>query len=319
MVSRRSTNWLRRLELSNAQLRAIVERALPGERLADSFPLSHGRHGLILASGERLQIQVFDSNAAATMAVAALRKLRAEIDLPIPQLRASDTEGNFAGLPYILLSVVEGEPLEQALPRINEGQRYELGRRLGNILYRVHRVACRQYGTLAGNDPLAANDERSYGMARLVDNLQRCLEVGLLDQPVADALQAWFDQEFNPAGRQAALVCGGLNPQTILVRSNQGVWSVGGLIGWEQALGWSPAWDHVTFLDAFDGSQFFSLRVGYGNGYDQATKRTYEQVREPALKPYRMLLTFQQMLEAYESGDQSAYEQLRDILIWMLG
>ena len=87
------------------------------------------------------------------------------------------------------------------------------------------------------------------------------------------------------------------------MRQTEGGWWISGLLGWGQALGWSPAWDHVTLLDATDEPRYFSLRVGYGNGYDDNTTRTYEQVREHALAPYRILLMLQRMREAYARGD----------------
>ncbi|HEX5691131.1 MAG TPA: hypothetical protein VFX76_14050, partial [Roseiflexaceae bacterium] len=106
-------------------------------------------------------------------------------------------------------------------------------------------------------------------------------------------------------------VCGGLRPDAILVRRSENRWSLSALLGWEQALGWSPAWDHTTFLDAAAGPRWFGLRVGYGNSYDETTTRAYEQVREHALRPYRMLLALQRL---GESNDSAQRGRLRDLL-----
>jgi hypothetical protein len=302
------------MALTNEQLNAIVERALPGARLREALALLDGCYSLALADGERLSVQTFDTGTEALTAAAALRMLRAEVDLPIPQLRASDPEGTIMGQPYVLLGEFFGEPLEQALPQIGEEQLYTLGQRLGEVLYRVHRIACDRYGALAGDDPLTATSERDYVLARLEQDLRSSDEPGLLDSQTADGLHDWFANAFKPAGRRAALVCGGLTPRTILVRRREGRWWLSGLLGWERALGWSPAWDHVTLLDTADDPQFFSLRVGYGNGYDEQTERAYEQVREHALAPYRVLLALRRMQEAYARGAAAECERRRELL-----
>jgi aminoglycoside phosphotransferase (APT) family kinase protein len=302
------------MRLTQHQLEAIVDRAFPGERPAESRALAEDRYALVLPGGERLTVQVYGSTDEAATAAAALRLLRAEVDLPIPQLRATDPQGETIGAPYTLLSELSGEPLEQALPRIAEDQLYLIGRRLGEVVCCVHRLSCERYGALAGDDPDAAADEHTYGMARLERELEQCSALGILDRRMAAELRDWFDHEFQPVGRQAALVCSNLTPQTILVRQSESRWWVSGLLGWEHALGWSPAWEHVTFFDAADGSRYFSLRVGYGNSYDERTSRPYEQVREHALAPYRGLLALERMRAAYARGDRAERTRRRDLL-----
>jgi phosphotransferase family enzyme len=306
------------MSLTHQQLEAVIARALPGERLAEARQLAADHYALALPGGDRLALQIYESTAEAATAAAALRRLRAEVDLPIPQLRASDPQGETIGQPYLLLSELAGEPLEHALTRIDEEPLYTLGRRLGETLCRIHRLACERYGALEGDDPAAASDERSYVMARLERELTQCGELGLLDRHTAGEVRDWFAHEFKPAGRQAALVCGGVSPRTILVCQSESRWRIGGLLGWERALGWSPAWEHVTFFDAADGPRYFSLRVGYGNAYDECTPRTYEQVREHALLPYRALLALLRMREASARGDHAECARRRELLKGLL-
>jgi hypothetical protein len=301
------------MTLTNQQLETIVERALPGDRLREWQALPDDRYVLSIAGGERLNVQVYPSAAAAATAGAALRLLRAEVDLPIPQLRASDAEGQTVGVPYLLLGELTGDPLEQALARIGEEQLYKLGRRLGETLCRVHRLSCERYGQLSGEEVDAA-DERGYVLARLEQAVQRCGELGLLDRRTASDLTSWFERQFKPIGRQPALIYGGMSPRAILVRSSESGWWISGLLGWGEAAGWSPGWDHVTLLDTTEDARFFSLRVGYGNGYDENTTRTYEQVREHALAPYRVLLILQRMQEAYANGSINECERRRGVL-----
>ena len=310
------------MTLTNQQLEAIVARALPAERLDEANPLPGDRYLLTLAGGERLNVQLYAATDAATAAAMALRLLRAEVDLPIPQLRASDPEGATVGVPYILTSEVTGEPLGQVLSRIADDQFYKLGRQLGETICRVHRLACERYGSLGEGSSSTASTrlaqetdgERDYVLARLEQDLRRCGELGMLDRKAGGEITAWFEHSFQPSGRQPALTHGGLSPQTILARPSKADWRISGLLGWEHALGWSPAWDHVTFLDATDEPRYFGLRVGYGNGYDENTNRAYEQLREHAMAPYRVLLNLRRMQEAYTAGRIAECQQRREVL-----
>jgi aminoglycoside phosphotransferase (APT) family kinase protein len=301
------------MALTKQQLQTIIARALPGDSLRDWRALPNDRYLLALAGGDRLNVQLYSSADRAATAARALDLLRGEVDLPIPQLRANDAAGDTIGAPYLLLSALAGEPLEHALPRIGEEQLYKLGRRLGEILCRVHRLTCDHYGSLAGEQG-TTSDERSYVLGWLDRSLRRCSELGLLDRRIGAELAEWFEHHFQPIGRQPALVYGDMSPQTILVQQVDRGWSISGLTGWDQALGWSPAWDHVTLLDATEEPRYFGLRVGYGNGYDDTTTRTYEQVREHALAPYRMLLMLDRLQRAYASSDISAIDRRRGML-----
>lgn len=292
------------MELTREQLEALAARV--GERLAEHRAHLGGRYTLGLAGGERLSALAFDTPDAARTAAAALDMLRAEVDLPLPQVRLADAEGAAAGVPALLTSELAGEPLDAVLPRIPDEQLYALGRRLGAVAYRVHRVACARYGALAGPDPLAADDERGYGLARLEAGLAAAEAGGVLEADDARALRAWFDENFTPAGARAALVCGGLAPGAILVRQRGDAWSLSGLAYWDGAVGWSPAWEHTLLFDAAGGSRYFGLRVGYGNAYDDATPRAYEQVRESALRPYRALLALERLAACAAGGADAA-------------
>jgi hypothetical protein len=305
------------MALTKQQLKIILDRALPDEALREWRALPDDRYALAIDGGERLNVQVYASAEQAATAAAALDLLRGEIDLPIPQLRANDAAGDTIGVPYLLLSDLAGEPLEQALPRIGDEQLYKLGRRLGETICRVHRLSCERYGQLSG-ELIDAKDERGFVLARLDRAVQRGGELGLLDRRTSAELAERFEQQFQPVGRQPALVYAGMNPRAILVHQAERGWWISGLTGWGDALGWSPAWDHVTLLDATEEPRYFGLRVGYGNGYDENTTRTYEQVREHALAPYRLLLMLDRMLLAYARGDIAEIDRRRGMLKGLL-
>jgi len=293
--------------------RESIEAAL-GVRIREAVALGGDRWMLALTDGQRGIIQQFASADALAAAEVALSRLRGEIDLPVPQIRRLDVANTALDGGWALFTGVSGDPLARKLSQIADETLYQIGVRLGQVVYRIHRVAGGRYGALTGDDPCSADDERQYILARLERDLAGAVALNAMsNEESADVRRAL--QEFIPPGRQAALLNGGLSPETLLVTKRDGRWTLSGVLGWECALSWCPAWEHVTFLDACEGQRCFSLRVGYGNGYDNETQRTYEQVREPALRPYRALLALRR---AVECARRSAHDDARRYVSFLL-
>ena len=294
------------MTLSHEQLNTIVARAFPGDWLEDAVEITKGRYAIDTASGDQFQLYRYDTSEEATAAIAALRQLHSEIDLPIPQLQAADAEGKTVGQPYAILTPVSGEPLTQVVAQLNEEQLYAIGRKLGETTYRIHRLAWPHYGHLKADNGYLPEDERTYVLSQLGYNLTECERLAIIPMDISQELRVWFENEFQSVGQQAALLHGNLALTNLLIRQIDGRWVLSGIIGWENAMAWCPAWEHVTFLSTIEDSLFFSLRVGYGNGYDEQTHRTYEQVREPMMIPYRILWLIQRLRQAGQQHNQEA-------------
>jgi aminoglycoside phosphotransferase (APT) family kinase protein len=141
--------------------------------------------------------------------------------------------------------------------------------------------------------PLDERDLR-YTLERLARALDASIAEGSLASSDAERLLSWAQENMVSSGQPPCLVHGDLLPERVLVRKRDKQWLLSGIIGWGSALAWRPAWDHVVFQGAFAEQRYFSVRAGYGNAYDDLTNRAYDQVREFALLPYRLIL----MLEA---------------------
>ncbi|MFV9506701.1 MAG: phosphotransferase family protein [Oscillochloridaceae bacterium umkhey_bin13] len=293
---------------AEAHIDAMIAHALPGERLLAAEALGERTLRLELRGGRRLVLRLpasADPGAGDPLAAeaAALTALRGEIDLPLPELRSYQPDGP-TGEPFLLTSYLEGMNLIEALPLMDEDQRYALGRALGDLLARVHSYTNPVYGALdpqapplpprglTPNDEIAAasDEDVRYLRARLDAALSEALSTNELDPEAAEAISAWAAGNLAGTGQPARLTHGDLRPERILVRRRERGWMLSGVVGWGNALAWSPAWDHVGLLEQFNGDPYFSLRVGYGNAYDATTERRYDQVRAFALAPYRLIL-----------------------------
>ncbi|MCS6841822.1 MAG: phosphotransferase [Roseiflexus sp.] len=293
--------------------REPIEAAL-GVRIREIVSLGCDRWTLALAGGDRVIVQRYASADALTTAEVALDRLRGEIDLPVPQIRRLKVVDATSEDHWALFTGVSGDPLAQKLPQIADEALYQIGVRLGQAVYRVHRVAGGRYGALTGNDPCAADEERQYILARLEHDLAEAIALNAMSTEEAADVRRTL-QAFIPPGRQAALLNSGLSPETLLVTQRDGRWTLSGILGWEHALSWCPAWEHVTFLEACEGQRCFGLRVGYGNGYDNETQRAYEQVREPALRPYRALLALRRAVERARRGAHDDARRYVNVLL----
>lgn len=171
------------MPVSDAQLGRIVAHALPGARLHEAEPL--GERTLLLTLGEQRRAVLRlgappDPGAGDPLAAeaAALRALGAEVELPLPAVLAQDLQGE-AGVPYLLLSYLEGTPLLELASALDEEQRYAVGRALGALVARAHQYSAPAYGALDPARPPAyhpagatarvasADDDVRYYHARL--------------------------------------------------------------------------------------------------------------------------------------------------------
>jgi aminoglycoside phosphotransferase (APT) family kinase protein len=297
------------MTLTDSQLSRIVAHALPGARLIEAEPLGVRTLRLELAAVRPVVLRLpapSDCGAGDPLAAeaAALTALRAEVDLPLPELRAYEPS-DAVGTPYLLTSYLEGMSLPESLPAMNEDQRYALGRALGELAARAHNYRAPHYGALDPAAPpallraepvnaaalAAANDEDvRYLRARLDAALAVARAEGEISTADSAAIAAWAGSNLAGSGQPASLVHGDLRPERVLVRRRERGWSLGGLTGWGYALAWRPSWDHVAIMEHFVGNDYFSLRVGYGNAYDATTERRYDQLREFALAPFRLIL-----------------------------
>ncbi|MCU0490140.1 MAG: phosphotransferase [Chloroflexaceae bacterium] len=311
------------MALSDAQLERLVAQEL-GAKLRERQPLGERTQRLTLGDGRRVVLRQSgqsDEWAAEPVAaeVRALRAMVNELDQPLPELLACNLDDE----PWALLSCVEGLPLPQVLPELSEAQRYDVGRAIGELMLRVHMYTLPEYGPLPASASLWQLDRREpppppdsaglgkkqkppkrpeptvlpplntadvvYLHRRLDRALDGAMEAGELNEETAAQVRGWVSANSDSTGHRASLVHGDLRPERMLLRQDRRGWRLAGLVGWGYAQAWRPGWDHVLLMDTCAGNDYFSLRVGYGNAYDETNQRAYDQVRPLALLPYRLI------------------------------
>ncbi|NJN19231.1 MAG: aminoglycoside phosphotransferase family protein [Oscillochloris sp.] len=288
--------------ISETQVARILAVAQPGARLLAVQPLGERTLMLELQPGKPLVLRLGDTadrwaGDPLRSEVIALEALRAEIDLPLPQVIAAD-DGSLAEVPFLLLSYLEGTTLLELHSALDEDSLYAVGGALAELIVRVHGYSVPNYGRLDAvaapqlnaDLPFAGDADVQYLARRIDVALVDALAAGEIDQVGVERIRSWVGGNLAGSGRPACLVHGDLRPERVLLRRRERGWAIAGLTGWGYAQAWRPAWDHAALFEQFAGREYFSLRVGYGNAYDGATERHYDQLREFALQPYRLVL-----------------------------
>ncbi len=286
--------------LTPVQIERIISRILPGSRVRDAAPLG-ARSMLVTLSDRQLVLRLpagVDrwAGEALQAEALALRALRAEIDLPIPEV-LGDVPGDDDTPPALALSYLAGTPLPEIIAAIDEESRFAIGQALARVMARVHSYLASSYGSLQPAAlpapvelPTASGADVAYLRERWAAAAAQAVADGHLTADQSDWLQSRLSAWVSICNRPACLVHGDLHPRRLIVRRRDRDWRLVGVVGWGFAQAWRPAWDHATLNLNFADPEYFGLRVGYGAGYNETTDRRYDQVRELAILPYRLTL-----------------------------
>jgi hypothetical protein len=118
----------------------LIEAAL-GARIRELVSMGGDRWMLALADGQRSVVQRFSSADALTTAEVALSRCAAKSICRSRRSVARTLPISRQRRPWALFIGINGEPLAQKLPQIPDESLYQIGMRLGQVVYRIHRIA----------------------------------------------------------------------------------------------------------------------------------------------------------------------------------
>ncbi len=189
----------------------------------------------------------------AAVDVGLLRRLRGVV--PVPAVLDARVEPTGELPPYLMTSLLPGQPLDQVLAETGEQTAYELGRAVAGVLLRLATVRFDRSGMLSGSDlavvPMAEDLRTLEAWVRLqldrpwfaawsADDRRALLGLARAVRPVIDAV-----------GGEATLVHSDLNPKNLLVDPDRS--EVTGLVDWEFAYVGSRLADLGNLLRFPDG------------------------------------------------------------------
>jgi hypothetical protein len=237
---------------------------------------------LIVTLGNQTQLSIwfYRQVAHAQTVVQALQMLHGESG--IPQMWAADPHGRITGQPAVIVDAPQGQPLANLAGRLNHDQAYAVGRQLGSMVSRLHLMQYEQHGSLAG--AARFDDAQTHLLARFQESGIRLQEAGIASASDINEMYTLLVALSGQVSGPAVLICGDIDPQSVLVERVGKSLQVRQLTSWSSAFGGRPAAEHVRVLDRFGGAEWFSLRVGYGEAYDESAQRPTDQLRESALQ-----------------------------------
>jgi hypothetical protein len=238
------------------------------------------------ADGSDVTVWWFRTPQQARTVVTALDALNGTQAIPL--VRGADISGTLTTRPAVVVNSPAGVPFHSISDRLTSLQLHTLGRQLGHLVADIHRHSAMHYGALAAPGFIT---QQALLQHRAHEACARLCDAGLLTTQGADALLTVIATTHTDDTAAACLVHGALAPEHLwIVRSGQH-YSIAAITGWNAAFGGRPAADHVRMADAFCADALFSLRIGYGEVYDERSQRPADQLRERVLLPERLVWT----------------------------
>ncbi|MGH8893569.1 MAG: phosphotransferase family protein [Actinomycetes bacterium] len=202
-------------------------------------PLGGGYSGetfLADVDGDEVVLRVYGRTPArAAVDVGLLRRLRGVVPVPAVLDARVDAGGDFP--PYVLMSRLPGERLDEVLLRVGEREAAELGRAVGGVLLRLSTVRFDRPGELSGADlavtPMPAE------LASLEQFVAARTDKGGLpdwdeeDRTALVSLARGVRPLLDAVAGESTLVHSDFNPKNLLVDVERA--EVTGLLDWEFA------------------------------------------------------------------------------------
>jgi aminoglycoside phosphotransferase (APT) family kinase protein len=260
------------IPLDRAQAQALIGPALPQAHVVRIEPLSGGLANTnlrcVLDDGSSVRLRLYQHDPKQAQKEAALARLVKD-RVPAPQYLHLGDANNVAGVAYAVIEWIEGARLETLAEALDDSSLAQAGLAVGGVLAKIHSFTFARSGFFNANLEIMP-----YGGAfSLVPFLTRCLIDGkggaLIGEDLAHrvvehaaraepALSKWDDPP--------CLAHFDFNGSNILMRQENGVWAVAGVIDWEFAASASPAGDFGNLLRPPLGSR---------EGFAEAVARGY--------------------------------------------
>jgi len=232
-----------------------------------------------------------------------LRVIMPETGVPTPRVIHFDDSRTLVDRPYAVLNLLPGEPLEKALPRIDELDQEAVGYEMGRYLDKLHSIPLEKFGEFLGEDRRASANEKTYTVARTVAWLEVCDEHDLLDEPATVALRRFVRRTGVLNRTSACFVHGDYHAGNINVEEGVAGFHVTGVFDFEHAQGWSPEWDMATLLGHVSGD-YPALVKGFFDGYADTAGLPADLWER--LRVYQAVRTVGQVIRAHRRGDESS-------------
>ncbi len=268
------------------------------------------QHHATLADGRVLAVWHYRQSRHAATVVAALQLLAAED--AAPHLWAADVAGQLCGTPCVVVTAPQGQLLSTLSDRLTHTQLHQLGQQLGQIVARIHTVPVAHYGAIRGEGGEA--DARTALWQRLSTASQQLATAQIASASEIATVTSHIMDVAVATLQPAVLVCGDIAPESVWVSKGSSNYRINMLSSWSVAQGGWPGFEHVRVLENFAAEPWFSLRVGYGEAYDEATPLASNHVRESALRAERLGLLMSRAASAASRQDRDQALQLWHIL-----
>jgi aminoglycoside phosphotransferase (APT) family kinase protein len=270
--------------LTDPRIRAWLDGALNGQRIATARPLAGGYRNdnllLVTDTAGKYVLRRYrgtdlrSARRTCGIEVALAARLRGVV--PVAEVIGADPAGSAAGQPLLLSRYVPGVMISAALARQGGTAAGDLGRAAGMALAAVGSVSFAGDGLFAGPDLIPSAAGSPAGLPEFVENCLRTAPArdahgggaaagGGLSRAEQDGLRELAALAGPLAARAVPgrrLVHADYNPKNLLAVRQDGRWSITAVLDWEFAFSGSPLTDIGNMLRPRPG-----IPSGYAAGF----------------------------------------------------
>lgn len=232
-----------------------------------------------------------------------LRVVMPETGVPTARVIHWDNSRTVIDHPYAILNLLPGEPLQKALPRMDELDKETVGYEMGRYLAKLHSIPLPTFGQFLSPDPRASISEKAYTVAQVIEWLTTCEDHNLLEESAISHLRRFMGQTRVLDRERACFVHGSYHERNINVEEGVAGFHVTGVFNFEHAQGWSPEWDMANLYGyVFDDHP--ALVKGFLDGYADTAKLPENLWHR--LEVYQQVMNVRQLVYAHSAGDESS-------------
>lgn len=298
------------MELDRETIEKLIRQAFPqatviSSRLLESKSLNSNYALQLQNPSAEIVLRIYRPGIAqhtVEKEMHVLRVVMPETGVPTFRVIHFDTAQTIIDSSYAVLNLLPGEPLENALPRMDELDLEATGYEMGRYLAKLHTIPLQKYGEFMGRDPLTSNNEKTYTLARLMEWLELCEQHRLLDSSIITELQSLASQTLVLDRSPACFVHGNYHQRNIKVQEGVAGFHVTGVFNFEDAQGWSPEWDMTNLFGCvFD--DYPAMIQGFLDGYvdtGELPEKFWDRLRI-----YRHVRNVYRVLCAHRAGNET--------------
>lgn len=251
------------------ELRSVLKRADQSAASVEAIRIPHGAVGglfeLVRPDAPPLVLKLYPDELVGRMRTESYvyRLLADDAAIPVPRVLTTDESRTAIGLPYLLMTKLDGDRLANLVDELSVESGTEIFGALGVVLRRIHRVEFGECGPIVDGGLVGRGTNATFLGALFDEQLRDFERFGGRSEP-GTAIRRYVDQrrDLLDTGGGGVLCHNDYVPGNLHVRRTTGRWQVSGVVDVERAIVADPLFDVARISRSSPWADAFV--AGYG-------------------------------------------------------